>query len=1251
MPTVAIRLGVEGGPELKRAFDDTGNAAQAAFQKVGAAADQAGVAVDRQTARFQRMAQAAREAEAQARARSNIDNLLGVETGSAGSARSSAAAFEEAFRQEAEVLRRATEARAEAARTIVERQNAAVQAAARSASYQGALNDRLGVRTDFAGLGRADDITAYGAELDKVRARFVPLAAASQTYRRELADIAQASRAGVISENERAAAVKRTKDAFAEQVKEIRNASSATRGLRPDQLQNLGYQAGDVVAQLGSGASLGTILMQQGPQVAGVFGPGTGPREVASGVVQAIGRFITPLTVTATAITAAAATFAYAASSFGATQREIRTAVAGPGRLSGATPQIINEAAESSARAGEVPVGTARQIAAIYASTGRVDPKYFDDLIKLQRDYAAQTKQDIIPSTEDLAGALSNVATGVDLIESRVGPLGDGVGEAAKRLAAAGDQVGAVKLIVDALPGTLTRANDNLSTFSREWERSGNSLKTWLDLLGGSAVGTGSRTGAEARLAQVEARISSILASQQRYGTGQNAATYEASLQVERQKLAAAQAEVERERMSGPRAQVDYRAAMASRTSGALNPDLMALEQLRAQRSQIEASLRDAVRTDVAPVITGGTGNAYATLQTLNEQIKAMEENYRAGGEAAANALKRADFEKRIAGLSDYERALEAIRKKYEELRDAATRQGDAATREQRIATINASEASDVATLGTQTRLRARGQIEIPADYLPMIRAAESSGNDAARSSTGAVGRYQFTAGTWLEMFKREKDALFAEIQSRYGDPRGADAASVRRDVLALRTDPNLQEDLARALTQRNAGELAARGFEVNSRNLYGAHNIGVGGISALLQAQRDGRGDASAQGILDPIDTNLVSANRAYYGNGKSVDEALATLQRKTLANSADARASRERVQAIEGETRALDQSIAQQERYTAINEQLKAARERGEEAGTRFKNAEELLAASSRGLTGDLKVQTDAILANADARGRAVQTNVSARFEKDMGMAYGSLGRTQSEQAAYSQARLYETPGTARFDAAYDRVRDLQGLAETKGILLDSTTSIVSEFRRTGDAASALSNAFGNVTDRFLSKALDSVISGGFDLFAKSGGSGGGNWISAAIASISGGAKADGGLLVGPGGPRSDNLLTLTSPGEYVVNAASVAHYGVGLFDRLNNRSLRGYADGGYVGPGSGNSLSRSALAPGGGGNALPPINFIDQRPAGSPEMEPAVKRRSDGGIDVIVRTMEGRMGQRAAAGQGPFKQVAGGAGYRNG
>ncbi|SOR28435.1 protein of unknown function [Methylorubrum extorquens] len=93
-----------------------------------------------------------------------------------------------------------------------------------------------------------------------------------------------------------------------------------------------------------------------------------------------------------------------------------------------------------------------------------------------------------------------------------------------------------------------------------------------------------------------------------------------------------------------------------------------------------------------------------------------------------------------------------------------------------------------------------------------------------------------------------------------------------------------------------------------------------------------------------------------------------------------------------------------------------------------------------------------------------------------------------------------------------------------------------------------------------------------------------------------------------------------------------------------------LRGYDSGGIVGRDAFTRPSAAAMRPA-NGNGVPSINFIDQRPAGSPEMEPAVKRRSDGSLDVIVRTVEGRMGQRAAGGQGPFKQAAGGAGYRNG
>lgn len=59
-----------------------------------------------------------------------------------------------------------------------------------------------------------------------------------------------------------------------------------------------------------------------------------------------------------------------------------------------------------------------------------------------------------------------------------------------------------------------------------------------------------------------------------------------------------------------------------------------------------------------------------------------------------------------------------------------------------------------------------------------------------------------------------------------------------------------------------------------------------------------------------------------------------------------------------------------------------------------------------------------------------------------------------------------------------------------------------------------------------------------------------------------------ATGGLLQGPGHDTSDNILTLTSPGEFVVRAAAVRHYGADTIAALNRMRLPRFAQGGLVG-----------------------------------------------------------------------------------
>lgn len=59
-----------------------------------------------------------------------------------------------------------------------------------------------------------------------------------------------------------------------------------------------------------------------------------------------------------------------------------------------------------------------------------------------------------------------------------------------------------------------------------------------------------------------------------------------------------------------------------------------------------------------------------------------------------------------------------------------------------------------------------------------------------------------------------------------------------------------------------------------------------------------------------------------------------------------------------------------------------------------------------------------------------------------------------------------------------------------------------------------------------------------------------------------------AEGGLQRGPGTGTSDSIWSRLSNGEYVIKAAAVERYGVGLFDSLNQMRVPAFASGGSVG-----------------------------------------------------------------------------------
>lgn len=101
------------------------------------------------------------------------------------------------------------------------------------------------------------------------------------------------------------------------------------------------------------------------------------------------------------------------------------------------------------------------------------------------------------------------------------------------------------------------------------------------------------------------------------------------------------------------------------------------------------------------------------------------------------------------------------------------------------------------------------------------IRGVESDGNDRAKNpKSSASGRYQFTMGTWVNLYRR-----------RYG-PKGGGAA-----IWAKRFDPNLQEVLMDDLVADNARRLRDAGQPETAGHLYLLHFAGPDGLKVLAAA------------------------------------------------------------------------------------------------------------------------------------------------------------------------------------------------------------------------------------------------------------------------------------------------------------------------------------------------------------------------------------------------------------------------------
>lgn len=151
-----------------------------------------------------------------------------------------------------------------------EKSLASIEATARrrlAALEKGPGNVKIQLDTKSA----EESAKAMAAEMDRLRAKYDPLFAASRRYEAQLEELNRAHKVGAINARQHEAALERLNREFAGAAPEMQRVAGASRGFG-SQLQNVGFQIGDFATQVGAGTSATQALGQQLPQLLGGFG-------------------------------------------------------------------------------------------------------------------------------------------------------------------------------------------------------------------------------------------------------------------------------------------------------------------------------------------------------------------------------------------------------------------------------------------------------------------------------------------------------------------------------------------------------------------------------------------------------------------------------------------------------------------------------------------------------------------------------------------------------------------------------------------------------------------------------------------------------------------------------------------------------------------------------------------------------------------------------------------------------------------
>lgn len=649
-------------------------------------------------------------------------------------------------------------------------------------------------------------------EVERVRARLDEEYRNTRQLERDVAAIGRGEAAGSFS----TAYATRLRD-LAERRYGTGNDNDPTRrGLDSNQRRDLMYQSGDVVASLGSGAGLGTVAFQQGPQILQGLAGGDGGLK---GGLKALGEsamaLVTPMSVGAAAVAGLGAAFLLAGKQAGDEREALEKATQGIGRATGASAAQLDVLARANAEAGKVSASTAREIVAGYASTGRIALPVIDDLTRSTKEYARITGQDVPAATADLARIFADPARGADELSNKIGALDDRTRQLIGTQLEQGDRSAAQQTLADALKASIDANATATTGWAAAWNTAAAAAAGYWEVakkIAGVALGA-VPPGAAEEVKRLEARLSD---RSRRINDPLGFETEELQ-----QQLAAARKRLADEAQKATRDAAEEAAKSASATAGALakalDPRSAQLSDLMKKRSDLQAALDNPEARsrlfdeDAVTRARDAYKNAIDTMTDANGKLISSTELSRRQDQLRLDALKATTAEQKAA-VAERQKAFDLAGKPLTAL-DA----GEQITRAGVLARI---EAESKKSGGGKSERESRD------DYDRAIRSTEDrTRRIAEQATTFGMGAEE------VERFRVQQELLTA----------------------AQRAGRDVTPELTREITEyaNRAGEAAKRNEEIRDRmrDLDDLRGVGSDGVRSLVRDLGDAKSGADILG------------------------------------------------------------------------------------------------------------------------------------------------------------------------------------------------------------------------------------------------------------------------------------------------------------------------------------------------------------------------------------------------------------------